>query len=71
MNSVQPLLNDMFASAERRASHKLLCFVNADIILTSELLRAVERVSAWQENFLMVGRRWDVAIYRTVGFRAA
>ena len=57
-----PLLNDMFASAERRASHKLLCFVNADIILTSELLRAAERVSAWQENFLMVGRRWDVAI---------
>src|SRR6266705_5770550 len=32
-----PLLNDMFASAERRASHKLLCFVNADIILTSKL----------------------------------
>jgi hypothetical protein len=57
-----PLLNDMFATAQRRASHNLLCFVNADIILTSELLRAVERVSAWQENFLMVGRRRDVAI---------
>jgi hypothetical protein len=57
-----PLLNDMFESAEDRASHKLLCFVNADIILTSDFLRAVQRVSAWQDKFLMIGRRRDVGI---------
>jgi hypothetical protein len=57
-----PLLNDMFESAEHRARYKLLCFVNADIILTSDFLRAVERVSAWQDKFLMIGRRRDVGI---------
>jgi hypothetical protein len=57
-----PLLNDMFETAQRLASHKMLCFVNADIILTSDFLRAVERVSAWRDKFLMVGRRRDVGI---------
>jgi hypothetical protein len=57
-----PLLNDMFATAQRLASHKLLCFVNADIILMSEFLRAVERMCRWQERFLMVGRRRDIGI---------
>jgi hypothetical protein len=57
-----PLLNDMFETAQRLASHKLLCFVNADIILMGEFLRAVERVCRWQETFLMIGRRRDTSI---------
>jgi hypothetical protein len=57
-----PLLNDMFETAQRLASHNLLCFVNADIILMSEFLRAVERVCRWRESFLMVGRRSDSKI---------
>lgn len=57
-----PLLNDMFSSAEHRARHKVLCFMNADIILTSDFLRAVERVSTWTDKFLMIGRRRDVGI---------
>jgi hypothetical protein len=57
-----PLLNDMFEKAQRLASHKLLCFVNADIILMSEFLPAVERVCRWQGKFLIVGRRRDIGI---------
>ena len=57
-----PLLNDIFETAQRHASHELLCYVNADIILTSEFQRAVERVYRWRNTFLMVGRRWDVGI---------
>jgi len=57
-----PLLNAMFEAAEHRASHKLLCFVNADIILTSDFLGAVGHVSAWKDKFLIVGRRRDVDI---------
>ena len=63
-----PLLNDMFEAAEHRAHYKLLCFVNADIILTSDFLRAVERVSAWKDKFLMVGRRRDVGITKPWDF---
>jgi hypothetical protein len=35
------LLNDLFARAERIAAHGLLCYVNADIVLSSDLLNAI------------------------------
>jgi hypothetical protein len=57
-----PLLNDMFEKAQRLASHRLLCYVNADILLMRGLLEAVERVSEWRDSFLMIGRRWDIGI---------
>jgi hypothetical protein len=63
-----PLLNDMFASAQRMANHQLLCFVNADIILMSDFPRAVERVCNWRKRFLMVGRRTDVEMRESWDF---
>lgn len=66
-----PLINDMFAAAERRASHNLLCFINADIILNADFLRAVDHVTSWQGNFLMVGRRRDVAITEPLEFSSS
>jgi hypothetical protein len=65
-----PLLNDMFGKAQHLASHKLLCFVNADIILMSGFLQAVERVCRWQERFLMIGRRSDIGISELWDFTA-
>jgi hypothetical protein len=57
-----PLLNDIFEQAQRLASHKLLCYVNADIVLMSEFLPAAERVCRWRDTFLIIGRRWDIGI---------
>ncbi len=62
-----PLLNSLFDNAQQIASHRLLCYVNADIILMSDFLMAVERVKKWLflflgRPFLLVGRRWDVAV---------
>ena len=53
-----PLLNDIFEKAQRVARHNLLCYVNADIILMSDLMRAVFRIS-WP-RFLVIGHRWDL-----------
>src|SRR5271167_3713481 len=39
-----PLLGDIFAKAERHASHDLLAYVNADIILPAEFTAGVEKV---------------------------
>src|SRR5690349_9628639 len=62
------LLNHMFARAEAIARHPVLCYVNCDIILTGDFLRAVERVRAEHPKFLMVGRRWDTPITSPVDF---
>ncbi|MGH8546546.1 MAG: hypothetical protein ACREX3_23605 [Gammaproteobacteria bacterium] len=63
-----PLLNDMFDTAQHLASHRLLCFVNADIMLMSAFLQAVEQVCRWRESFLMIGRRSDVRIRQAWNF---
>jgi hypothetical protein len=55
-----PLVSDVFARAERAATHDLLCYVNADIVLMSDFLEAVERVAGQKRRFLLVGQRWDV-----------
>lgn len=65
-----PLLNDMFDKAQRLASHSLLCFVNADIILMGDFLRSVDQVRRWRETFLMVGRRRDISINELWNFAA-
>ncbi len=56
-----PLLSDLFAKAQRLSRHPILCYVNADIILTSGLIAALQYV-AHKPSFLMIGRRWDVNI---------
>lgn len=54
-----PLVSAMFEEAERRSDSPLLCYVNADIILLSDVLTAAQRVTAVGQ-FLIVGRRWDL-----------
>jgi len=53
-----PLLNSIFERAQAAASHRLLCYVNADIILLSDFLPAVRCIPF--RRFLMVGQRWDL-----------
>jgi hypothetical protein len=55
-------LGYIFDHAEEVARHSLLCYVNCDILLTSDFYAALERVMRWRRNFLMVGRRWDTDI---------
>jgi hypothetical protein len=59
-----PLLSDMFLQAQQLASHNLICYINADIILMSDFLPAVQRVTRLRRGkpFLMVGHRHDIDI---------
>ena len=61
-------LDDMFSKAQKMAQHDVLCYVNCDIIFTSDFLRAIERVRARYLQFLMVGRRWDTPITEPVDY---
>lgn len=62
-----PLVSDMFAKA-RSIGSDILCYVNADIILTADLLNAAETLSRKKQSFLMIGQRWDVDITEQVDF---
>ena len=54
-----PLVSDLFARAAEASSDDILCYVNADIILTSEFCGALVDVLALGGRFLVIGRRWD------------
>ncbi len=54
-----PLLSSIFGMAQDTAKYQLMCYVNADIILTNDFIPAIQRVP-WQA-FLTVGQRWDIA----------
>ena len=61
-----PLVSSAFKAAQSIASHQLMCYVNADIMLMSDFLPAVERVHRYP--FLMVGQRWDIELNESVNF---
>jgi hypothetical protein len=63
-----PLVNALFQQAERFAEHPYLCYVNADIVLFDDFLRAVERVATRFSHFLLVGRRWDIEVTEQLDF---
>jgi hypothetical protein len=63
-----PLVNDLFEQAQHTAAHDVLCYVNADVILMSDFLQAVDQVVHWKTRFLLVGRRWDIDIREPLDF---
>lgn len=63
-----PLLNSLFDRAQQLATHKLLCFLNCDILLGDDFREAVSAAASAYSRFLMVGRRWDVKIETPLDF---
>ncbi|MFC2153915.1 hypothetical protein ACFLRC_00340 [Candidatus Altiarchaeota archaeon] len=62
-----PLVNSVFKIAEENASHDVLAYVNADIILMGDFTRAVQEIQK-DEPFLIIGRRWDLEIDDKIDF---
>lgn len=63
-----PLLDDLFAKAERSASYDLLCYINADIILMNDFVEAVSQACNQGRRFLMIGQRWDTEFNEPLDF---
>jgi FkbM family methyltransferase len=55
-----PLLDGLVAVAERAAKSELLALVNADIMLTHDIIPAVETARSRFGRFLLIVRRWNV-----------
>jgi hypothetical protein len=53
-----PLLGDLMIKAQSLARHPLVAWVNTDIILRDDFMRAIEVVSSQLREFLIVGAKW-------------
>jgi hypothetical protein len=56
-----PLVSDAFVQAQRRASHGVVMYTNADMLYDDGLPAAVDALGGTRE-FLLSGQRWDVDI---------
>jgi hypothetical protein len=63
-----PLLDDVFFKAQEAASYGVMCYVNADIILTLDIVKAIRCVQEKKRAFLMVGRRWNIDLDQPLDF---
>ncbi|MFH1135484.1 MAG: tetratricopeptide repeat protein [Pseudomonadota bacterium] len=63
-----PLVDNMFDLAQKTASHDILAYVSADIILTGDFLPAVNLAASRMDRFLMIGRRWDLDLEEPLVF---
>lgn len=63
-----PLINGMFDRAREESEDPLLAYVNADIILLPDFVKAARRVAELEEKFLLVGRRWDLDVTEPIDF---
>jgi hypothetical protein len=67
-SSGTPLVNSVFELALQAASHSLLGYVNADILLLDDFLTSVDTVADRFDRFLIVGQRWDLSISSELNF---
>jgi len=63
-----PMLDDLLGRGQQLAKGQVVCFVNADIILTPSWMRAVQTAAAWRSRFLLVGRRWNFDLLEPLDF---
>ena len=61
-----PLLSSAFQSAEQLATHRIVCYLNCDIILTPHFLETVRAFDA--PAFLFVGRRTNLDVTEPLDF---
>lgn len=63
-----PLVSSIFEKAQNHASYDILCYINADIILTDGFIAAATLAMERNDKFLMIGRRYDVEINQELNF---
>lgn len=63
-----PLVNDLFAQAERLTDTPELLYANSDVIFLDDLFPALEQARSRSRPFLLVGRCWDLDVHDPLGF---
>jgi hypothetical protein len=61
-----PLISAIFRRGQEIARHNIICYINADIIVMSDFIAAVQRANL--SKYLMVGQRHDMDVNETLEF---
>jgi hypothetical protein len=67
----RPLIGDLFEQARRLANNDWLCYINADLILLEDFLRAVAKVQAWNSRCVVSATRIDLDVKTPIDFETA
>jgi len=60
------LRNSVFEEAQKVAQYDLLCYINADILLTGNFLKEIKTINL--PSFLLSVRRWDMDVKEEINF---
>ena len=63
-----PLIHSVFKKAQAMASHSIVGYFSSDIIFVDGFLETVNEVSSKFDNFMIVGRRWDLDVPELIDF---
>lgn len=63
-----PLLDNIFANIEHRATNDIVAYLNTDIILTDNFSLGIQSVSQELDHYLLIGRRWNIEIDQELKF---
>jgi hypothetical protein len=63
-----PLISSMFQLARENSNSKLLCIVNADMILMADFVEAAKQVKGQRSKFVLLSQRWDCNITAPIDF---
>lgn len=63
-----PLLSSVFNLAKEQANNNFLSYVNSDIILMNDFIKAVEEVRKTFPSFLIMSQRWDLDLKEAIDF---
>ena len=63
-----PYVNDMFFHVQSIASNNVLLYINADMLLSQNLITTLNIVLKHFDHFLVIGRRWDMDIASEIDF---
>ncbi len=63
-----PRVDKLFDAAQKHASHPVLTYVNADMILMQDFAAGVQKVQASLPDSLLIGQRWDLSLVEEIDF---
>ncbi len=69
-DSRTPLISSMIRLARENSQSRLLCIINADMIVMPDLVDAARQIMELQNAFLLLGRRWDLDVEAPMDFDA-
>jgi len=63
-----PLISSMFELARQNSRSDLLCIINADMILMSDLIAAAKQAARQKDRSVLLSQRWDYDITAPLDF---